>query len=254
MIYVSSLTDNNNKNNYLNQHPNRSTTTIPQKPVPEIEWNQKDITAYTDIGLQPPSETCMFQKRFLNLVDIRQGPIERTVTHIVRQKAPDYLSVKDTDNQKKPERKEYLIYSERWTGKDIRGVPINPADNWEGVWTKRFTRPVVNQQTGEVSYMELDPGKTQKIYTIPFSKKKVDEIIANSANSDKDTIIYTIKFASEDSPMGPVMPSRNRFDYEKFVWDWAQIYKFHTQPPVDAWVNYYQKKGLGNNSLAFEPT
>ena len=47
--------------------------------------------------------------------------------------------------------------------------------------------------------MELDPGKTQKIYTIPFSKKKVDEIIANSANSDKDTIIYTIKFASEDS-------------------------------------------------------
>ena len=157
---------------------------------------------------------------------------------------------------KKPDRKEYLIYRERWLGKDLRGVPINPVgEHWEGVWTKRFTRPVVNQSTGEVSYMELDPGKTQKIYTIPFSKKRVDEIIDNSANSDKDTILYTIKkFASEDSPMGPVMPSRNRFTYDQFCWDWDKIYKFHTQPPVEKWVEYHQKKGLSGNNLAFEPT
>ena len=198
----------------------------------------------------------MFQKRFLSLVDVRQGPIERTVTHIVRQKAPDYLSLKEDDTTtKKPDRKEYIIYRERWEGKDIRGVPINPADdNWEGVWTKRFTRPVVNQSTGEVSYMELDPGKTQKIYTIPFSKKRVDEIIANSVHSDKDTIIYTIKFASEDSPTGPVMQSRNRFTYDQFVMEWDKIYKFHTQPPVEKWIEHYEKKRLGNNTLQFEPT
>ena len=118
------MTDDN-KTKYPNQHPNRSTTTIPQKPVPEIEWNQNDIKAYQDIGLQVPSDTCMFQKRFLSLVDVRQGPIERTVTHIVRQKAPDYLSLKEDDTTtKKPDRKEYIIYRERWEGKDIRGVPL----------------------------------------------------------------------------------------------------------------------------------
>ena len=67
------MTDDNNKPKYPNQHPNRSTTTIPQKPVPEIEWNQKDIKAYQDIGLQAPSDTCMFQKRFLSLSRYQTG-------------------------------------------------------------------------------------------------------------------------------------------------------------------------------------
>ena len=102
--------------------------------------------------------------------------------------------------------------------------------------------------------MELDPGRMQTIHYIPFSKKKVDEIIANSANPDKNTIIYTIKFASEDSPTGPVMASRNRFTYDQFVMDWDKIYKFHTQPPVEKWIEHYEKKRLGNNTLAFEPT
>ena len=51
-------------------------------------------------------------------------------------KAPDYLSVKDSDkdkdinNQKnkKVERKEFLVYRERFEGVDWRGVPIMPVD------------------------------------------------------------------------------------------------------------------------------
>ena len=35
--------------------------------------------------------------------------------------------------------------------------------------------------------------------TFPFSKKNVDEIIANSTKTDKYSIKYTVKFGSEDS-------------------------------------------------------
>ena len=245
----------NKQPQYPNQHPNRTTTTVPQKPVPNIEWNNNDAKAYTDIGLQPPSHLGMFERRFLSQVDISKAPIQRTVTVMVRCKAPDYLALKDdSQNQKKPDRKEYLIYREHWEGVDWKGIPVNPVAPWSGYYTKRFTRPHVNQQTGEVDFLELDPGRMQKIHYIPFSKKKVDELIANSAKSDKETIKYTIKFDSEDSPIGATAPSRNQFTYDQFVWDWDKVYKFHTQPRVEAWVEYYNKKGLGNNtSLQFEP-
>jgi len=50
-------------------------------------------------------------QRFLAAVDLRKGPIERTVTIMVRVRAINW----DTP---KHERKEYLYYGETWTAKD----------------------------------------------------------------------------------------------------------------------------------------
>ena len=73
-------------------------------------------------------------------VDISKGPIERSVVAMVRLKAPDFLS-----KDKVSPRKEYVYYTERWEGKDWKGVPLNPvAEHYEGVWTKQFTKPHFN--------------------------------------------------------------------------------------------------------------
>ena len=61
------------------------------KKEPDIEWNNKNITAYTDLGLDVPENVNMFERRFLSMADVTKGPIERTVTNMVRLRAPDYL-------------------------------------------------------------------------------------------------------------------------------------------------------------------
>ncbi len=196
---------------------------VQQKPKPDIVWNDGDIKAYTDIGVVQPGHMCMFELNFLNVVDLRKGPIERTVLRMFRLRAPDYTTPKH-------ERKEFLYYEERWEGKDWRGIPLNPVDHMEGLYTKRFLKPHLNQETGEVDYNELDLTKTQLTYTIPWNKKNVDDIIANSAHTDRESITFTIKFASEDNPSGR-MPTHNNFSYEQFTeWKWEDIYKFHTAP------------------------
>ena len=170
------------------------------KKEPDIEWNNKNITAYTDLGLEVPENVNMFEKRFLAQVDISKGDIERTVTAMYRLRAPDYLG-QEKNKTKVPERKEFLTYMERWEAKSWRGIPLNPVMHTVGVYNKQFLKPHYNQQDGGIDYEELDVGKAQTIYYIPFSKKAVDEIIEKSAHSDKDSgIVYTIKFASEDCP------------------------------------------------------
>ena len=106
-----------------------------------------------------------------------------------------------------------------------------------GYYAKQFTRPVIDQSTGEVDYMVL--AKPQTIYYIPFSKKKVDEIIESSAHSTKDDIIFTIKFQSEDCPWGPRAPTRSQFQYEQFAnLNWEDIYKMHVKPHIQATMEY----------------
>ena len=64
----------------------------------------------------------MFEKKFLSIVDVSKGPIERSVIAMVRLIAPDYLGQKD--KSKLPERKEFIYYQEMWEGKDFRGVHL----------------------------------------------------------------------------------------------------------------------------------
>ena len=220
------------------------------KQSPKIEWNDKSVTAYTDLGLEVPETVCRWERRFLSKVDISKGPIERSVVAMVRLKAPDFLS-----KDKVSPRKEYVYYTEWWEGKDWKGVPLNPvAEHYEGVWTKQFSKPHFNEQIGEIDYYQLDVGKQQIIYTIPWSKKNVDDIIAKSVHTDKDNIVFTIKFDSQDTPWGQQPATRNQFSYEKFAnWKWDDVYKFNFKPSVQAYLDYVNKD-ISSFNLAFEPT
>ena len=82
-------------------------------------------------------------QRFLSLVDLRKGPIEKTVTMIVRVKAPDWES-------KKNEREEFIYYYEDWTANDWLGIPIDPfSEHVEGKYTEAITKPKLDERTGE---------------------------------------------------------------------------------------------------------
>ena len=76
---------------------------------------------------------------FLNKVDLRKGPLERTVRMIVRLKATSDW------NSKKNERKEFVYYFEDWTANDWLGIPIDPfSEHVEGKYTECVTRPVLD--------------------------------------------------------------------------------------------------------------
>ena len=224
------------------------------KKLPEIEWNDKNITAYTDLGLEVPETVGRWERRFLSKVDATKGPIERTIVAMVRLKAPDILG-SEKNKTKVPERKEFLYYQERWDGRDWRNLPLNPvAEHIEGRYDRQFTKPHINQQNGEIEYMQLDVGKAQTIYYLPFSKKLVDDLISKSAHSDEHSIVFTIKFDSEDSPWGQRPATRNQFTYEQFAnWKWDDIYKFNFKPTVQAYMDWVNKDKPAN-SLTFEPT
>jgi hypothetical protein len=157
--------------------------------------------------------------KFLSLVDIRKGPIERTVRTIIRLRAIDY----DTP---KLDRKEYIYYTEDWSGKNWLGIPITKGaigDHLEGKYTEVLTRPKLDERTGE--HIEPVFAGTRERYYIPFSKTKVDEIIKNSVLTDKSNIRFIVKFGQEDSTDSLQMSTRNQFSYDMFLWPWDTLYE-----------------------------
>jgi hypothetical protein len=234
-----------------NPYPNRTTKGVHQRKEPKnFEWNNLSIKAYQDIDIEVPETLCRWEKLFLSKVDVSKGPIERSVVSMVRLKAPDYSS-----KEKVPPRKEWIYFMEKWEGKGWNGVPLNPvAEHIEGYWVKQFTKPHFNEQNGEIDYYVLDAGKGQTIYTIPYSKKAVDDIIAKSANTDKDSIVFTIKFGNEDTPWGPHPATRAQFSYEQFSsWSWTEICKHQYKPTVEAY-NEWIAKEKAKDGLSFQPT
>ena len=169
---------------------------IPKKPEVVLEYNNRSVESFVNNGFEEAIPRSVYgprdrMQKFLNLVNIRKGPIEKTVTMMVRLKAPDWNS-----STKKNERKEFVYYFEDWTGNDWLGIPINPfSEHIEGKYTEALYRPKLDDRTGE--HVDNVYTGTRESYYIPFTKKNVDEIIANSAHSDKDSIRYVVKFGHE---------------------------------------------------------
>jgi hypothetical protein len=220
------------------------------KPEVKIEYNDKSYESYIKAGFPdniPHSITGprIRLQTFLSAVDLRKGPIERTVRTMVRLRAPDYTT-------KKHERKEWIYYTEDWEGKNWLGVPIAKpiSEHIEGKYTEVVTRPKFDERTGE--HIDNAWRGTREVYYIPWSKKAVDEIIANSAHTDKTGIKFIVKFATEDSTDSIAGGSRNQFSYDMFLWDWNKLYEWQYWPWEDI-VQRPSPKKSGTN-LEFKPS
>ena len=112
-------------------------------------------------------------------------------------------------------------------------------------------RPKLDEKTGD--HVDNVFSGTRESYYIPFTKKNVDEIIANSAHSDKDSIKFIIKFGMEDSPDSFQMSTHNIFSYDKFVnWSWERLREFQYWP-VDDLFNR-PKAAQSATNLEFKPS
>jgi hypothetical protein len=204
--------------------------------VEDVRHLSERYIGISDIGLLVPDNLNGFQLQFLNDVDVRKMPIQRTVTTMTRIRAPDYS---DESKAPKYETKEWIYYKEEWEGRNMFDVPIFMRnEHYEGVYTKRFLKPELNELTGEMENV-LDRNKSQLIYYIPWSKKNVDEIIGKSAKTDKNSIKFIIKFSRQDSialGYNPRIDTHSTFPYEKFAeWDWKDVYYFHVAPNGNYW-------------------
>jgi len=224
---------------------------VPKKPEVKIEYNNRSYESYMKNGFADNIPHIISRphdrmQQFLSKVDLRKGPIERSVRSIVRLKAPDWNC-----STKKNERKEFIYYEEYWDAKDWLGIPIDPFDGHiEGRYIEPVTRPKLDERTGEHIANELSGTRT--CYYIPFSKKNVDEIIANSAHSDKFSIRYIVKFATEDSTDVISPSARNQFSYDMFLWPWDKLYEWQYWPYDD--LTMRPKPDKSSTKLEFKPS
>jgi len=171
------------------------------------------ITAgYTDVSAQHAKFPYEQQKRFLSAVDLSKGPILVTVTSIVRTMAPDWDSPKR-------ERKEYMYYTTQWEAKDFLGNTIRCSNEAEGRYTQQ-TKEIktrLDPKTGE-HIQEYHRGAARDAYTIPWDKKKANELLTSEKIFGEDSINitnlaevqYTVRFPSGN-------PGRTSFGMSDFL-------------------------------------
>ena len=73
---------------------------IPKKPEVKIEYNNRSYESYMKNGFANNIPRAMSgphdrMQKFLSMVDLRKGPIERSVRSIVRLRAPDWMVQKE---------------------------------------------------------------------------------------------------------------------------------------------------------------
>jgi hypothetical protein len=152
-------------------------------------------------------------KTFLSKVDLTKGPILVNVGMMIRTMAVDWLSPKR-------ERKEYLYYTTQWEAKDFLGNTIRCSNEAEGKYTQQSkeikTRLDPNSKTGE-HIQEYHKGVPRDAYTIPWDKKKANELLTSQKIFGEDSlnitnlaeVQYIVKFSGN--------PSRTSFEMQDFL-------------------------------------
>lgn len=152
------------------------------------------------------------EKKFLSKVDLTKGPIQVSVGIIVRIVAPDYDSPKR-------ERKECLYYTCAWEARDYLNNTIKHGHEHEGKYLQQTKNIVTkfNPETGE-ELTQYHKGPPRETYTIPWDKKKANELLTSEKIFGEDSINitnpgevqYIVKF-----PHGN--PSKTAFSMEDFL-------------------------------------
>lgn len=167
----------------------------------KFKYDALEYESYAKHGFQAPDvdhRSDKWEIRFLSAVDPTKGPVKVRITKMFRIRAVDY------DSQDH-ETKEYLYYETEWRATQWNGNPLGPTEHIEGKHqeqTKRLILGDFDPKTGQQdSHYVRDIPRT--VYTIPFSKKAVDEVLENknpfgpdslNVTPDKESVIYYGKF------------------------------------------------------------
>jgi len=178
------------------------------------------LTDYADISANHARFPYEQEKKFLSKADLTKGPILVSVQSIIRTMAVDWESPKR-------ERKEYMYYTTQWEAKDHLGNTIRSNEHIEGKHTQQTkeikTRLDPKSKTGE-HIQEYHKGVPRDAYTIPWDKKKANELLSSEKIFGEDSINitnlnevqYTVKFPSGNpGRTGFVMSDFLDLKYEK---------------------------------------
>ena len=183
-----------------------SIKTESEKQKPKLVYNDRTYQSYVQHGfdhmlddLHKVKRVHNFKEDFLNRAALDKGSIRFKVNSFMRLKAIDYTS-------KSNARKEFMTYSVDWLAKDFMGDDIveqQVLEHIEGVYQEQLKKTITDR--GQIVGYERTGERT--VYYIPWDRKVMDKLIAESVGSDQDTITYTVKF----------MNSRTQFTYEQFA-------------------------------------
>ncbi len=123
-------------------------------------------------------------------VDPGKGKVKVRITKMFRIRAIDYSTEKN-------ESKDYLYYETEWTAKQWNGNDLGPVEHIVGMHkeqTKRLVLGDFDPKTG-VQRSWYEKGLPKVVYTIPFTKKAVDEALENEHPHGADSINTTDKDA-----------------------------------------------------------
>jgi uncharacterized membrane-anchored protein YjiN (DUF445 family) len=183
-----------------------SIKTETDKQKPKLEYNDKTYQSYVDNGfdhmlddLHKVKRVHNFKEDFLNRASLDKGPIRFKVNSFMRLKSIDYSSKNNV-------RKEFMTYSVDWLAKDFMGDDIveqQVLEHIEGVYQEQLKK-TITERGAIVGYERIGE---RTVYYIPWDRKVMDKLIAESVGTDQETITYTVKF----------MNSRCQFRYDQFA-------------------------------------
>lgn len=201
-------------------------TDLPQEaPLVDISYNDYAQKAYRKYKFDIPPEVDRYERRFLEDVDTRNGPITRKVYKVLRCKAKD----KDGKTQ------EYLYYVERWDGKDYLGNDLDPvAEHVEGKYEEVQVIYKVDQKGKPMKSEPQQRGKMVRHYIL-FKKQTLDKILKDV---DKDTVEYVVRIGDK----GGDTRRDNTFSYDQFAnLSYAKLIELSYQPGGPRATPYQQQ-------------
>jgi hypothetical protein len=214
---------------------------------PFLEYNNKTIQSYTKNGfadkiphgVEAPNTRI---NDFISMVDLTKAH-QRKIMTMKRLKTRDYVG---EVSKKIP--KEFIVYEEKWEGKNWLGEKLACFDNIEGVYLEVDSAPEVkwNDRFGRSEVIGQNLTGTHQIHYIPFSKEKVDEIIAKS-DSDKNEIDYIIRTPDR----------RQHFNYDEFTnysWEQCETILLYEGGIQMARADKLFQSGKTGNDLNFKPS
>jgi hypothetical protein len=148
-----------------------------KKVKPNFIWENRAYDSYINNGFRLPTETPSlvpgyWENKFLSEVDLERGKIKVRVNTLIRQLAPDY----STENE---EIKEYLAWNTSWFAQNYLGEKLAYHGHIAGVNQEQLKELVRSRDPKTYEEIaEYRHGGTRQTFYVPFTKKKVDEILS----------------------------------------------------------------------------
>lgn len=185
-----------------------------QAPLVDLKYNDRAQKSYRKYKFPIPDTVDTYERRFLEDVDTRNGPITRKVYKVIRCLAKN----QEGKNQ------EYLYYFERWDGFDYLGNELPPVpEHVEGKYEEVQIKYNVDKK-GRPIRSEPKQRGTKTVYYQPWKKSVLDQILRDV---EKDSVEYVVKIGNERG----TSRRDNTYSYEQFAnLPYAELVKLSFQP------------------------